>query len=68
MTLIPHTLAVTNLGDKQVGALVNLEADLIAKHIDRLMAPLARRRPQAGGRTPRREISIDMLRRYGLVR
>ena len=66
-TLIPHTLAVTNLGAKPAGALVNLEADLIAKHIDRLMAPLPRRGPGAGT-TPRREISVEMLRRYGFVR
>ncbi len=38
VTLIPHTLAVTHLGDRPVGSSVNLEADLIAKHIDRLVA------------------------------
>ncbi|MES1209501.1 MAG: riboflavin synthase, partial [Pseudomonadota bacterium] len=37
VTLIPHTLAVTLLGERPVGALVNLEADLIAKHVDRLV-------------------------------
>jgi riboflavin synthase len=36
VTLIPHTLAVTTLGALAVGARVNLEGDLIAKHIDRL--------------------------------
>lgn len=38
VTLIPHTLAVTGLGDKPVGARVNLEADLIAKSIERMVA------------------------------
>jgi riboflavin synthase len=38
VTLIPHTLAVTHLGARPPGAAVNLEADLIAKHIDRLVA------------------------------
>jgi riboflavin synthase len=38
VTLIPHTLAVTGLGDRAVGAPVNLEGDLIAKHIERLVA------------------------------
>jgi riboflavin synthase len=38
VTLIPHTLAVTLLGGRPVGASVNLEADLIAKHVDRLVA------------------------------
>jgi riboflavin synthase len=37
VTLIPHTLAVTTLGTLGVGASVNLEGDLIAKHVDRLV-------------------------------
>jgi riboflavin synthase len=37
VTLIPHTLAVTTLGQLAVGASVNLEGDLIAKHVDRLV-------------------------------
>ena len=37
VTLIPHTLAVTTLGGLGVGASVNLEGDLIAKHVDRLV-------------------------------
>lgn len=44
VTLIPHTLAVTTLGTLVVGAPVNLEGDLIAKHVDRLVsAHLAQR-------------------------
>jgi riboflavin synthase len=38
VTLVPHTLAATVLGERVVGAEVNLEADLIAKHVDRLVA------------------------------
>lgn len=38
VTLIPHTLSVTALGERPVGAPCNLEADLIAKHVDRLVA------------------------------
>lgn len=37
VALIPHTLAVTHLGDLQVGERVNLEADLIARYVERLM-------------------------------
>jgi riboflavin synthase len=33
VTLIPHTLKVTRLGTLNPGAKVNLEADLIAKHV-----------------------------------
>jgi riboflavin synthase len=35
--LIPHTLSVTCLGERQKGERVNIEADLIAKHVARLM-------------------------------
>jgi riboflavin synthase len=35
--LIPHTLAVTNMRSKRVGDLVNLEFDLLGKHIERLL-------------------------------
>ncbi|TVP77420.1 MAG: riboflavin synthase [Puniceicoccaceae bacterium] len=34
--LIPHTMQVTNLHTKQVGDLVNLEYDLIAKYVEKL--------------------------------
>jgi riboflavin synthase len=34
--LIPHTLAHTSLGTKPVGAAVNLECDLVAKHVQKL--------------------------------
>lgn len=34
--LIPHTLAVTTLGELAVGSLVNLETDLLARHLERL--------------------------------
>jgi riboflavin synthase len=37
VTLIPHTLAVTTLGQLSMGASVNVEGDLIAKHVDRLV-------------------------------
>jgi riboflavin synthase len=39
VTLIPHTLAVTCLGERQRGDRVNIEADLIAKHVARLARP-----------------------------
>jgi len=38
VTLIPHTLAVTTLNELRVGSKVNLEGDVIAKHVERLMA------------------------------
>jgi riboflavin synthase len=37
VSLIPETLARTNLGEAQVGDRVNIEADILAKHVERLM-------------------------------
>ena len=37
--LIPHTATVTTLGIKGPGAPVNLEVDLLAKYVERLMKP-----------------------------
>ena len=37
LSLFPETLAVTTLGSKQPGAKVNVEVDVMAKHIERLM-------------------------------
>ncbi|MFO0950587.1 MAG: riboflavin synthase [Isosphaeraceae bacterium] len=36
--LIPHTLAVTTLGPLRVGDRVNIEIDIIAKHVQKLLA------------------------------
>jgi riboflavin synthase len=37
IALIPHTLAATTLGEARVGDPVNLEVDVIAKYVERLM-------------------------------
>jgi riboflavin synthase len=37
VAVIPHTLAVTTLGARVPGARVNLEVDLIAKYVERLL-------------------------------
>jgi riboflavin synthase len=36
--IIPHTLAMTNLRAKKAGELVNLEFDLLAKYVERIVA------------------------------
>ena len=36
VALIPHTLAATTLGELAPGDAVNLEADILAKHVERL--------------------------------
>jgi riboflavin synthase len=37
VAIIPHTLAVTTLGLRQVGETVNLEVDVLAKYVERLL-------------------------------
>jgi riboflavin synthase len=37
LSLIPETLSVTTLGSKQPGSKVNVEVDVMAKHIERLI-------------------------------
>jgi riboflavin synthase len=39
VSLIPTTLALTTLGRKEVGAPVNLEVDIVAKYVERLLEP-----------------------------
>ena len=38
INLIPHTVAVTNLRHLQAGSRVNLEIDLIARYVERMLA------------------------------
>ena len=37
VSLIPETLERTNLGEAEVGTVVNLEVDVLAKYVERLM-------------------------------
>jgi len=41
VSLIPETLQRTNLGQLEAGAVVNVEADILAKHVERLLAARA---------------------------
>ena len=41
VSLIPETLARTNFGDVQEGAQVNIEVDILAKHVERLIGARA---------------------------
>jgi len=38
VTIIPHTYACTTLGSRSVGDRVNLEVDVLAKHVEKLLA------------------------------
>lgn len=43
VSLIPETLERTNLGEVQVGSRLNVECDVVAKYVERLMSPFARK-------------------------
>ena len=37
VSIIPHTMTVTNLGKKKIGDMVNLENDCIAKYVEKML-------------------------------
>src|SRR5438552_17551816 len=50
VSLIPETLRRTSLGRLAPGALVNIEVDVLAKHLERLVASPPRAAAAGGGR------------------
>ena len=55
VTIIPHTWRNTTLGGYRVGARVNLECDVLAKHVEKLLAKLDLKSP----------LTIEKLRENG---
>ncbi|HSN51380.1 MAG TPA: riboflavin synthase [Woeseiaceae bacterium] len=53
LNIIPHTAEVTTMGAYEVGAAVNIEVDLLARYIERMLGG------DAGG------LSIEFLREHG---
>jgi riboflavin synthase len=43
VAMVPHTLEVTTLGDRRPGDPVQLEVDVVAKYVERLVAPFTDR-------------------------
>ena len=56
--LIPHTLEVTTLGMLQPGDAVNIEVDLIARYLERLIDPELQMTEQAGQSGFGREVRL----------
>lgn len=46
VALVPHTLSVTTLGNLDVGERVNVEVDVVAKYVERLIGALAPQREE----------------------
>ena len=58
VSVIPHTLRVTVLGERRVGDSVNLETDIIGKYVEKLICPKAEQQPK-------KTITMDFLSKYG---
>ncbi len=56
LALIPHTLTWTTLGQRQPGDVLNVETDLLAKHLEKLLASAPDAMPL-----------IDKLRAWGYI-
>ena len=56
VNLVPHTLEVTTLGDYRPGTQVNLEVDIIARYVERMMRPVELQRCGRPGQALRRRI------------
>jgi len=52
VALIPHTMQVTRAGQWQPGTVVNLEADLVAKYVEKSLTAYSAGTPAEPGRAP----------------
>ncbi len=69
VNIIPHTAAGTTLGFKKVGDAVNIETDIIARYLEKLIStkkePDGATRPTVG---PAGGVDLEMLARYGFLK
>ncbi|HEX8998506.1 MAG TPA: riboflavin synthase [Blastocatellia bacterium] len=56
IAVIPHTWKVTNIGSLERGAAVNLEVDIIAKYVERMMTHL---------KEPKSKLTLEALSELG---
>ncbi len=62
LTIIPHTISQTTMAAYQVGTLVNLEVDVIARYLERLLMG-----DKAAESQPEKESTMDLLARSGFI-
>lgn len=62
LTIVPHTTAETTVGDWRPGRRVNLEVDLIARYLERLMLGDKAAQPASAG------ITLETLAQHGFLR
>ncbi|PRX33524.1 riboflavin synthase alpha chain [Orenia metallireducens] len=61
ISLIPHTSQVTLLGQKEIGAKVNLEVDMIGKYVERMLGS----KEDKGNK--KSDIDLDLLKDNGFL-
>ncbi|MCW8127655.1 riboflavin synthase [Microbulbifer halophilus] len=59
LTIVPHTLRETVMGDYNAGTRVNLEVDLIARYLERLLLGDKAAEPDSDG------LTVEFLARHG---
>jgi len=63
VSIIPHTLKATTLGELKVGSRVNIEVDIIGKYIEKLLLnPQQNRKPSSG-----EGVSSGFLAKHGFI-
>lgn len=68
VNIIPYTAAETTLVIKKVGDEVNIETDIIARYVEKLLIGDAINEPNKSGSGPQEKISMEMLARYGFIK
>ena len=58
VSLIPHTRESTNLREKHIGSLLNIETDIIGKYVERMLKGKDETQGQSG-------MTREMLQAYG---
>ncbi|WKE64917.1 riboflavin synthase [Gallaecimonas kandeliae] len=59
LTIVPHTQGETTIKDWRAGSLVNLEVDLLARYVERLLAP---------SEASQGAVTLDLLARSGFMK
>jgi riboflavin synthase len=68
VNIIPHTAAGTTLGIKSVSERVNIETDILARYVEKLISGGKDSVDAKGGGASRGRIDMDMLSRHGFIK
>ncbi|MBK9186694.1 MAG: riboflavin synthase [Moraxellaceae bacterium] len=63
LNIVPHTVQETNVGSWQVGSVMNLEVDLLARYLERLLLG-----DKAAQSSAKNDISLEFLAKHGFMR